>query len=143
MNKDIDKQIYDIVSNLKIMAKYLDKPLREKTLLRRASKFVVNRMKEKAPVDTGEMRDSIGFKKLRRAKRSVFIGPGSKGWIGIHPKLIEYGYVNRSGNRVAAQPFVKPTYEETKGQILDNLRNEITKEFKKAGKAAEAPAFLS
>lgn len=143
MSRTIDQQIYDIVGNLKIMAEYLDKPLREKTLLRRASRFAVDKMKQKAPVDTGELKNSIGFLPRRKAKRSVFIGPSSKGFIGIYPKLIEYGYISRSGKKIDARPFVKPTYEETKGQILSNLRNEITKEFKKAGKAAQSPAFLS
>jgi hypothetical protein len=74
--------------------------------------------------------------------------PEPIGGITINEKDIDIVFIpllafDRSGNRVAAQPFVKPTYEETKGQILDNLKAEITKEFKKAGKAAEAPAFLS
>jgi HK97 gp10 family phage protein len=142
MTNDIDRDIYNIVSNLKIMAEYLDKPLREKTLLRKASRFVIGKMKTNAPVDTGAMRDSIGFLPRRRAKRSVFIGPNAKGFVGIYPKMIEYGYVTKSGKRVAAKPFAKPTYEETKEQVLTNLKNEITKEFAKAGKAAQATAFF-
>lgn len=133
----IDQQIANIMNNATAIGTYLDKSIQAKTLLRRASKIAVTRMREKAPEDTGALSRSIGFISARRKKRSVMVGPiyGSGENAGNHAHLVEFGFIHKGGKRVEGQPFVLETYEETKGQILDNLRLEIKKEFDKAGKS--------
>ena len=132
----VDQQIARVMSNAGDLMKYLDKSIQAKTLLRRASKIAVTTMKEKAPVgDTGNLERSIKFIPSRKRKKSIMIGPSYGKGGGNHANLVEFGYVHPSGKRVEGQPFVLETYDETKNQILDNLRTEIKMEFDKAGKS--------
>ena len=132
----VDQQIARVMSNAGDLMKYLDKSIQAKTLLRRASKIAVTTMKAKAPVgDTGNLERSIKFIPSRKRKKSILIGPSYGKGGGNHANLIEFGYVHPSGKRIEGQPFVLETYDETKNQILDNLRTEIKKEFDKAGKS--------
>lgn len=131
-----DQQIQNIVSNMRRISTYLDKSIQAKTLLRRASKVAVSRMKAKAPVgETGNLERSIAFIPSRRKKKSVMIGPKYGKGGGNHGNLIEFGFIHDGGKRVEGQPFVLETYDETKAQILTNLRTEIQKEFDKAGRS--------
>jgi HK97 gp10 family phage protein len=132
----VEQQIANIVSNANAISTYLDKSIQAKTLLRRAGKIAVTAMKSKAPVgDTGNLERSIGFISSRRRKKSIMIGPRYGKGGGNHGNLVEFGFIHSSGKRVEGQPFVLETYDETKGQILDNLRAEIKKEFDKAGRS--------
>lgn len=132
----VDQQIARVMSNAGDLMKYLDKSIQAKTLLRRASKIAVTTMKAKAPVgDTGNLERSIKVIPSRKRKKSIMIGPSYGKGGGNHANLIEFGYVHPSGKRIEGQPFVLETYDETKNQILDNLRTEIKKEFDKAGKS--------
>ena len=132
----VDQQIARVMSNAGDLMKYLDKSIQAKTLLRRASKIAVTTMKAKAPVgDTGNLERSIKFIPSRKRKKSIMIGPSYGKGGGNHANLVEFGYVHPSGKRVEGQPFVLETYDETKNQILDNLRTEIKMEFDKAGKS--------
>lgn len=132
----VDQQIARVMSNAGDLMKYLDKSIQAKTLLRRASKIAVTTMKAKAPVgDTGNLERSIKFIPSRKRKKSIMIGPSYGKGGGNHANLIEFGFIHPSGKRVEGQPFVLETYDETKNQILDNLRTEIKKEFDKAGKS--------
>lgn len=132
----VEQQIANIVSNANAISTYLDKSIQAKTLLRRAGKVAVRAMKSKAPVgDTGNLERSIGFISSRRRKKSIMIGPRYGKGGGNHGNLVEFGFIHSSGKRVEGQPFVLETYDETKGQILDNLRAEIKNEFDKAGRS--------
>lgn len=132
----VEQQIAGIVSNMNAISTYLDRSIQSKTLLRRASKIAVDRMRSKAPVgDTGNLERSIGFISSRRRKKSIMIGPKYGKGGGNHANLVEFGFIHSSGKRVEGQPFVLETYDETKTQILTNLQNEIKKEFDKAGKS--------
>lgn len=133
---DIDRQIKSIVKNAEALGVYLDRAITPNGILRKATKFVIVRLKAKAPVgETGNLERSIGYIRNSRYRSKVLIGPqyGKKG--GNHANLIEFGFIHHSGKRVEGQPFVLETYEETKGQILSNLRDELKKEFNKAGKS--------
>ena len=131
----IEQDIARVMGNAVDLMKYLDKSIQAKTLLRRASKVAVTTMKAKAPVgETGNLERSIKFIPSRKRK-SVMIGPSYGKGGGNHANLIEFGFVHPSGKRVEGQPFVVETDDETKGQILANLRTEIKKEFDKAGKS--------
>ncbi|HMR88483.1 MAG TPA: HK97 gp10 family phage protein [Saprospiraceae bacterium] len=132
----VDQQINNIVANMGRISSYLDKSINAKTILKRASKVAVQRMKSKAPVgDTGNLERSVGFVSARKAKGKVLIGPRYGKGGGNHANLIEFGFIHPSGKRVEGQPFVLETYQETKDQILANLRAELKKEFDKAGRS--------
>lgn len=140
----IESETANISKKLDLLTKGLKKEIQEnRNLKKRASKFVINEMRAKAPtakfeiirkdknIKPGALKRSIQFLPLRKSF-DVFIGPRAK--IAPHAHLVEYGYVHWKDKKFKqGTPFVKQTYEQTKGQILKNLIAEATKEFNKQG----------
>lgn len=106
-----------------LLSEYLDTK-HIKSFLRQGGKIVLKEMKNRVPVDTGQLRDSLAIMNFKRQPNSIFIGAryfgrvNSEGTnvskIGPHAHLVEFGFIDRSGKRVEGHPFVKPTYIATK-----------------------------
>lgn len=109
----------------------------ERTLLRRiatkALEPIVARAKELAPVDSGELRDSItiGTKLSKRARRAaradkadgvtVYAGSADRNAV---PR--EFGTI-----RSRAEPFMRPAWDEGKHGALDYVRRNLGSEIEK------------
>ncbi len=95
----------------------------------------------KAPRLSGQLQESGGIgSKLTRSQRQaherdatveVFAGPGP------NPQAVtqEFGTVNH-----AAQPFMRPAWDETKDQVLDSVKDQLGAEIEKAAKRAARKA---
>jgi HK97 gp10 family phage protein len=91
---------------------------------------IVDRAQELAPTDTGNLRDSIGFRtKAYRRGGHIFavIGP-RKGFRGPdgrlaskYAHLVEYGHTKKGGGMVAAQPFMRPAFAENSGKAVQDM----------------------
>ncbi len=86
-----------------------------------------------APVgETGNLAESIGVVKvgIKRGGEigQVSVGPRrGGGYKGFHAHFIEYGKTNRDGSRSAANPFMAPAFEATKGQIENGISSALSK----------------
>lgn len=113
---------------------------------RKAMKPVLDYQKENANEDTGALKDSIGMSARtggRKAKERVLlisVGPikktGGRGenkreLTGINQKAIaqEYGNI-----KTKAEPFIRPSLETNKNNILESLKSEFKNEFEKIKK---------
>jgi HK97 gp10 family phage protein len=118
----------------------------ERAILRRvgiaALKPFVDRAKQLAPVDDGNLRDSItaGVKLSSGAKKAAKQDPAQ----GVR---VFAGTANRNGVprefgtvRSGAEPFMRPAWASEKGAVLDGVINGIKPEIEKARKRAAAKA---
>ena len=102
-------------------------------VLRQRGEPIAERARNLAPVDEGDLKDSIGVstklsrsQRRRRRKRAaveMFVGPGS------HPQAItqEFGTFFHP-----PQPFMRPAWEAEKGSILEDLSGDLWTEIDKA-----------
>lgn len=81
-------------------------------------------------VDTGNLKNSIGLKtKTYKGGRNIFGIVGARsGFRGPdgrlahkYAHLVEYGHAKKGGGTVAAKPFMRPAFEQTKGQMQTTL----------------------
>lgn len=131
----IAEEMANIIKNLYKIEDYIGKAISKKAILKRAGRIVLTTMKEKAPEDTGNLKNSITFMAFKKSKNAIYVGPqyyrkyNSMGdvanTIGPHAHLVEYGWVTKKGKKVAGRPFIKQTYQATKEIVLKNLQNEI------------------
>lgn len=103
---------------------------------RQAFKPVLEAARAMAPVDTGELRDSLrlSVKKPRAGDGVVVVGlriGGSKGAKGLPPArrwhLAEFGTAFQ-----AAHPFLRPALDQNAAAVLELLKTELVKSIAKA-----------
>lgn len=94
----------------------------------------VNAARAHAPVDTGTLKQSIGFRVKpykRRTKFFAVIGPrrGFRGPDGRQPTqyahIIENGRHTAKGKQVEIHPFMRPAWNETKDGALKIMANVV------------------
>lgn len=102
-------------------------------VLRQRGEPIAERARNLAPVDEGELKDSIGVstklsrsqrrKRRKRATVEMFVGPGG------HPQAItqEFGTFFHP-----PQPFMRPAWAAEKGSILEDLSSDLWTEIDKA-----------
>lgn len=102
-------------------------------VLRQRGEPIAERARNLAPVDEGDLKDSIGVStKLSRSQRrkrrkkaavEMFVGPGG------HPQAItqEFGTFFHP-----PQPFMRPAWAAEKGSILEDLSSDLWTEIDKA-----------
>lgn len=103
-----------------------------------AAKPLITKAKLTAPEGpTGNLVDSIGAVKtpMKRAGNigEVAVGPRrSRRYKGHHGHLIEYGFRTRARGRnrgkktfVQGKPFMKPSFEATKTEVIERIRVEV------------------
>lgn len=111
--------------------------------LKKAAQPLVDKMKSMAPVDDGDLRDSIAVstkldkrqaglhrKMFRDDKAAVemFVGPSyNLGAGGRHGHLQEFGTEHHG-----PQPFARPAWDSDKMDLLDRLGDELWTEIDKA-----------
>lgn len=109
--------------------------------LRKAGAITDEAWRARAPHLTGQLEESGGVgSKLTRSQRrareressvEVFVGPGP------NPQAIaqEFGTFNHP-----AQPFLRPAWDATQGQVLDAIKVELAAEILKAAKRQASKA---
>ncbi|AHE55908.1 HK97-gp10 family putative phage morphogenesis protein [Sphingomonas sanxanigenens] len=114
----------------------------QRQILMDAGEIIAELARDLVPVDTGDLRGSItvsdtivgydgqGLTLGLGGTVTVYIGPqrNSKpdGWYG---HLVEYGTI-----KMAAQPFMRPAFDSTKGQVQSRIRNDLAAAIAKAAK---------
>ena len=134
---------------------------RKKTILKKGLQPFIRQAKSNAPVDSGELRESIGTKTFRNNKAFVFGGVTTKKNIksvtnekitvdGFYAKFIEYGFrhiawatkgsrisnnflasFNDRITKVKAKPFLRPAWD-SKHEAVKKETIELTKKRVKA-----------
>ncbi len=123
------KEIDDVIKGLPLQLQ--DRVL--KTAHADAAKIGVQRAKELAPKGkTGNLIQSIGVERVSMKRTNevglVQYGPRKRGgYKGFHGHLIEYGKTNRDGTKTEADPFMEPSFNQTKGQIEKNISDSLGK----------------
>jgi len=128
---------------LDILLKQLPKEVGSHEALGKAhlqsAKILVEKEKLLAPEGpTGNLVDSIGATRtaIKKAKRigEVIVGPRRRGrYKGFAGHLVEYGTVRREtksgSNRgiMPKKPFAKPAFEQTRTQIKDSIKVNLSK----------------
>lgn len=130
-------EVKQIMDRLNKMSYDIGVDINKKTILKKAGKVVLEKLRSNAPVDTGGLRDSQAFINRPKDKTGVLVGARyfsstnsdgeRKNAIGPHSHLIEFGWIDRAGNRHEGRPYVKQTYEQTKNQVVSNLISEVDK----------------
>lgn len=158
----VDNDIRKINKNLGlILAEFQNIPER-KRMIKRAAKPMINEIRSQAPmsaepharyekqpkliasirtpkgmgkileiIEPGRLKKSIGFLPLRKTS-DVFIGPrGMRKKTGApyYAAWQEFGTVND-----AANPFMRPGYDMTKGIVINKIRKEYEKKVSEFGK---------
>ena len=88
--------------------------------LARAGEIVAARARQKVPVQSGKLRDSIRVTRLKddpKLNIRVYAGSRQKGG-AFYAHMVEYGTV-----KMAAKPFLRPALNEAKGQIKGIVEN--------------------
>lgn len=144
------------------LSKSLAKGALRRTLVK-AGKPIADRARSLAPIDTGELRDSIAVSTrlsnpagksefaaamragagvaaataaLRSARRAA-AGEGSTAevYVGAGPlpqaHLVEFGSINNT-----AQPFLRPAWDEKRGEALDIIKNDLGSEIQRTAQRA-------
>lgn len=123
------KEIDDVVKGLPLQLQ--DRVL--KTAHADAAKIGVVAAKAMAPVGiTRNLVTSIGVERVSLKRTNevglVQYGPrkrgGYKGW---HGHFIEFGKTNRDGSMSTPEPFMEPSFNQTKGQIEGAIADSIGK----------------
>jgi HK97 gp10 family phage protein len=84
----------------------LEIPVKVDLAIAAGSELVARAAKERAPVRTGKLRDSIGVRRERRGTYSV--GPGE-----FYGMFVEFGTSHNS-----AHPFMVPGLEQSRAEVL-------------------------
>lgn len=122
--KSVDDQIRATRIQLTaLLNEYLD-TRHINSFLRAGGKIVLKEMRNRVPVDTGQLKESLAMMKFKGDINSIYIGARyysrvniegeNVSKIGPHAHLVEFGFIDRSGQRVKGKPFVKPTFVATK-----------------------------
>ena len=88
--------------------------------LEEAGEFVADRARQKVPVLSGKLRDSIRvtrFKGDPKQNIRVYAGSRQKGG-AFYAHMVEYGTV-----KMPAKPFLRPALNECKGRIRRIVQN--------------------
>jgi HK97 gp10 family phage protein len=105
------------------------------SVLKVQADFLIAKIKEKVPVDSGNLKDSIQFFKPKK-KNYLVVGPkyrkGSKGFKrkgaksgGNHANLVEYGFTHKSGKVIPPRPFMRPAFDTNKEAILNMMEKKL------------------
>ena len=115
----------------------LPKALGQKTLqgiLRKNAKPLIERGRQLAPKDDGDLQKSLGTLSGRGAGKgvSIYVGPRrSNAFKGYHAHLVEFGTAarqtkdGRSTGTMPAQPFWRPAFDQTRDDIITGIRLDI------------------
>ena len=88
--------------------------------LEEAGEFVADRARQKVPVLSGKLRDSIRVTRLKGDPKQnirVYAGSRQKGG-AFYAHMVEYGTV-----KMPAKPFLRPALNECKGRIRRIVQN--------------------
>lgn len=146
--------VLDAVKALEALPKEFS-PARRRNIGKKGMASFISRAKQKAPVQTGTLRESIGTKTFRNNKDYVFGGVVTGKAVksvtndkivvdGFYAKFLEYGFTQIAwaekkqrkinGDFTAAQmqkiepkPFLRPAYDETKETVRRDTINLVIK----------------
>ena len=88
--------------------------------LEKAGELVADRARQKVPVLSGKLRDSIRVTRLKGDPKQnirVYAGSRQKGG-AFYAHMVEYGTV-----KMPAKPFLRPALNECKGRIRGIVQN--------------------
>lgn len=121
-----------------------------KNTLRRAvssgAVLVRNDARQKAPVDTGEMRKDIQVKREKdqqngtlSAKYSVFVRTGKKSRLSgasrnVNKDSFYWKFVEFGTSKMGAQPFMRPAFETKKEEALKLIGEKLDEGIQKAAR---------
>lgn len=93
--------------------------------------------KSRAPVDTGELRDSIRIQKIgsKQTITEFRVGPDKNHWYGI---FAEFGTSEDS-----AHPFLRPAFDTNASDALDKIGEQIGKKIEARAKKLAGPLLKS
>lgn len=121
------KGLEKVTSGLSRVADGLERGLVDALL---ATGVTVRRtMKQNAPVDTGNLKRSIGYK-VNKPALEVIIGPDQEK--APYAPYVEYGHHTRSGSFVQGQFYVRKTKQEVNDAVQDlfaDMVREVTNKF--------------
>jgi HK97 gp10 family phage protein len=132
------RQIAHIKEQLAKVPWHLRPDVYDKVLRKASRKIVVaakNNVQSNGSMKSGKLQKSI--KVLNRISKmgTVIVGPDYKAGAGPQAHLIEFGFVHSKSKKfVSPKPFMRPAYESTKNEVIQ----EITRNFEKALKKIRA-----
>lgn len=113
-----DLELKKANKSIKKLSKKLDDKVLKK-VIRQSTKPLINSARSTVSKRTGNLSKSIGNLPLRKAKRSVYVGPKSgkkrkyDGWYG---RFVEFGT-----KHMKPRPFMGPSWDKSKGSVLRNI----------------------
>lgn len=123
------------------MAKALPKSTQIEVLTE-AGEIIADEARILVPVDSGTLRDSISVSDVRLGGAfsmdrtlgdgaQVFIGPRTRSGPpdGYYGHFLEFGTV-----KMAAQPFMRPAFDNTHGQVVSRIASELQMRVAKVAK---------
>jgi HK97 gp10 family phage protein len=102
--------------------------IEDKALIKSAEP-ILNDAKNTVAFDdrSGDLRKSLKISKVKKSKN------GKTVWIGDVDKEVTYSWFIEYGNsKSRPRPFLKPSYDKNKEQVLNNIKKEIVEGIKSA-----------
>jgi len=126
--KELEKSL------LQLETKVAKKVVRQ--ALRAGGKILLKAVKQKVPVDTGELKKNIKVKagKRKKGQASIFVGTSEKNYSGpyFYASFVEYGHLQGSRNIakanrefVAARPYMRPSFDLTKKAVEKEITTKL------------------
>lgn len=114
----------ELESKLESLSKKVQKEMLDKAL-EEGSKPILKAMESNVPVDTGELKNSLGELKKQGSgiKRKVHLGSKS-----TDRKIVERAYYQEHGNSsMVGKKWMKKSYHSAKDEAVKSIADEISK----------------
>lgn len=115
-------------------AKFAKKALR--SAIRKGGKPMLAAIKARAPVDSGDLEESLKLKAIKRTRTGVGVTIGTSAYNSLFQGEQFYGAFQEFGTaKLPPNPFMRPGFDETKEQSVqfvgESLRADIEAEARK------------
>lgn len=101
--------------------------------IRATSQIIIDTAKSKVPVDTGDLRDSIGFIKSKDSahKSKVLIGLQKSYYnhylgvmfeFGTEPRMVKSGAYR---GIITPRPFMRPAVDQNREKVINGVKNSL------------------
>lgn len=107
-----------------------------RSISRKSLNIYVKEARQNAPVDSGNLKKSIGnesAKRTGREKVAIVAGPrrkkGSNTGKGYHAHLLEFGTA-----KMRAKPYLRPAWDTKNSEVLDKYKSQMWEEIEKHAK---------
>ena len=123
---DIAAQVKEVIKTMQTLPKEFQSKATKKAL-RKGANILRDAAKQNAPVDEGDLRDSIKTFSLRKSKMALFVGPrflrvskgGKKSYANYYGGFVEFGTRNMAG-----KGYMRKAFDSGKAEAIAQIEKD-------------------